>query len=92
MSAQLATLPQLKPVAEHHTSPEQAGEVFSRVKPGLAVFSHIVALGVTPAEIARRARSAYQGQLEVGDDLMRFTIGDGVTVKRWDQELRKHPD
>jgi ribonuclease BN (tRNA processing enzyme) len=27
-SAQLAALPQMKPVADHHTSPEQAGAVF----------------------------------------------------------------
>lgn len=91
MSAQLATLPQLKPVADHHTSPEQAGEVFSRVKPKLAVFSHIVALGVNADEIASRTRNNYQGPLEVGDDLMRFTIGDSVTVKKWNPELRKYP-
>ena len=92
MSAQLAKLPQLKPIADHHTSPEQAGTVFSRVKPKLAAFSHIVALGVKADEIASRARSTYQGPLEIGDDLMRFTIGDSVAVKKWSSELRKYPD
>lgn len=92
MSAQLAKLPQLKPIADHHTSPEQAGTVFSRVKPKLAAFSHIVALGVKVDDIASRARSTYQGPLEVGDDLMRFTIGDSVTVKKWSSELRKYAD
>ena len=91
MSAQLATLPQLKPVADHHTSPEQAGTVFSRVKPKLAAFSHIVALGVTAEEIASRTRGTYKGQLEVGDDLMRFIIGDSVIVKKWDAGLRRYP-
>ena len=32
MSVQLAKLPQLKTIADHHTSPEEAGMVFSRVK------------------------------------------------------------
>jgi len=91
ISAQLATLPQLKPVADHHTSPEQAGTVFTRVKPKLAVYSHFVLIGATAEEIVSRTRSTYQGPLEAGEDLMRFTIGNGVTVKKWNPELRKYP-
>jgi ribonuclease Z len=91
ISAQLATLPQLKPVADHHTSPEQAGAVFSRVKPKLAVYSHFVLIGSTSEEIVSRTRSTYQGALEAGEDLMRFTIGSSVAVTRWDQALRKYP-
>lgn len=92
ISAKLAGLAQLKPVAAHHTSPEQAGTVFSRVKPKLAVYSHFVLIGgPTAEEIVLRTRSTYQGALEAGEDLMRFTIGNGVTVKRWNAELRKYP-
>jgi ribonuclease Z len=90
ISAQLAGLPQLKPVADHHTSPEQAGTVFSRVKPQLAVYSHFVLIGTNSEEVVSRTRSTYQGPLEAGEDLMRFTIGDGVSVSRWDQALRKY--
>lgn len=92
ISAQLAKLPQLKPVADHHTSPEQAGSVFSRVKPKLAVYSHFVLIGSTSEEIVSRTRGTYQGPLEAGEDLMRFTIGSGVAVKRWDQALRKYSE
>jgi len=91
LSAQLATLPQLKPVADHHTSPEQAGTVFSRVKPKLAAYSHFVLIGATAEEIVSRTRGTYQGPLEAGEGLMRFTIGSGVAVNRWDQVLRKYP-
>jgi ribonuclease Z len=92
MSAPLAKLPQLKPVADHHTSPEEAGTVFSRVRPKLAVYSHIVLLGTEPRELLSRTQGIYQAPLEVGEDLMRFTIGDGVAVKKWDPTLRKYPD
>jgi ribonuclease Z len=92
MSAQLAALPQLKPVAEHHTSPEQAGAVFSRVKPKLAAYSHVITLGINSDEIASRTRSAYQGPLVVGEDLTRFIIGDEPTVRKWNPELRRYPD
>jgi ribonuclease Z len=91
ISAQLATLPALKPVAEHHTSPEQAGKVFSRVKPKLAAYSHIVLIGTTVEEIVSRTRSTYPGPLEAGEDLTRFTIGDGVVTKKWDPVLRRYP-
>ncbi|MCK1738776.1 MBL fold metallo-hydrolase [Bradyrhizobium sp. 138] len=92
MSEQLAKLPQLRPVAAHHTSPEEAGMVFSRVKPKLAAYSHIVLLGTEVRELLSRTQSTYQGPLEAGEDLMRFTIGDRVVATRWQPELRKYPD
>lgn len=92
MSVQLAKLPQLKPVADHHTSPEEAGMVFSRVKPKLAVYSHIILLQTKVPELVSRTRSTYDGPLEVGEDLLRVTIGDVVVAKKWNPELRKYPD
>lgn len=92
MSAQLAKLPQMKPVADHHTSPEEAGMVFSRVKSKLAVYSHVILLQTNVTELVSRTQSTYEGPLEVGEDLLRLTIGDRVVVKKWNPELRKYPD
>jgi ribonuclease Z len=92
MSPRLATLPQLKPVVDHHTSPEQAGEVFSRVQPKLAAYSHVILLGTTEEELLLRTKSAYQGPLVVGEDLLRFEVGDSIVMRRWDQALRKYSD
>jgi ribonuclease Z len=92
MSAQLAKLPQLKPVADHHTSPEEAGMVFSRAKPKLAAYSHVILLETKVSELVARTQSTYEGPLEVGEDLLRFTIGDRVVAKKWNPELRKYPD
>jgi ribonuclease Z len=92
MSEQLAKLPPLKPIAEHHTSPEEAGEVFSRAKPKLAAYSHLVLLQTSVDELLARTRSKYAGPAEVGEDLMRFEIGDRVTVKRWNDALRGYPE
>ena len=61
MSAQLAKLPQLKPVADHHTSPEEAGMVFSRVKPKLAVYSHVILLQTKISELEARTPSTCEG-------------------------------
>jgi ribonuclease Z len=60
----------------------EAGAVFQQVRPKLAVYSHIVLRGVDLAELIRRTRTAYSGPLVVGEDLMRFVVGDDVTVYR----------
>lgn len=78
--------PRLLSVKDHHTMPEEAGVVFDRVKPKLAVYSHIVMLslpGILPpplSDLIERTRKTYQGPLVVGEDLMRFEIGDDVQI------------
>jgi ribonuclease Z len=74
------TLEQRKKIIEHHTTPEQAGIVFTRVKPKLAVYSHIVPPDV-PGVIPH-TRKTYAGPLEVGEDLMSIEIGDKIEVHR----------
>ena len=72
-------------ILNHHTTPEEAGTVFSRTKPRLAVFSHIVKLAdpnnPAPAddEITERARTTWAGGLAVGKELERFIVtAEGV--------------
>jgi ribonuclease Z len=67
-------------VAAHHTTPEQAGTVFARVKPKLAVYSHIVPGDAT--DLIPLTRKTYSGPLEVGEDLMSIEIGEKVVVHR----------
>ena len=62
----------------HHTSPEQAGDVFRRAAPKLAVYSHIV-FGRQGADALVR-RTGYDGPLVVGQDGMRITVGESVKV------------
>ncbi|HTS60520.1 MAG TPA: MBL fold metallo-hydrolase, partial [Candidatus Acidoferrales bacterium] len=64
-------------IVAHHTTPEQAGEIFSRVRPKLAVFSHY-----NTASVLGRAKETYSGRIELGDDLMVIDIADDVTVTR----------
>jgi len=73
----------------HHTSPEEAGTVFARLKPRLAVYSHIVLLTTEPGiaaptipDLLAMTRKTYAGRLEVGEDLMTIEVGDTVEVHR----------
>jgi ribonuclease Z len=74
------TSEQEKKIIEHHTTAEQAGTIFSRVKPRLAVYSHIVPPDVP--DVVPHTRKTYDGPLEVGEDLMSIEIGDKIVVKR----------
>jgi ribonuclease Z len=69
-------------VIDHHVTPEQAGEVFARTKPRLAVYSHIVLPSATEQDLIPPTRKTYSGPLEVGEDLMVIEVGERVEVRR----------
>jgi ribonuclease Z len=71
---------QKQKVIDHHTTPEQAGRIFSQVKPKLAVYSHIVPFNAP--DLVAHTRKTYSGPLEVGEDLMSIEIGDKIEVHR----------
>jgi ribonuclease Z len=89
---EMMKIPGIQRIMAHHTSPQEAGTVFDRAKPGLAVYTHIVRLGnaTTPeptnSELVSATRETYKGPLILGDDLMSFEVGDGdVAVYRGDE-------
>ena len=70
---------QLKRIGANHTTPEQAGEVFARVKPKLAVYNHLLLFGGARAEdLIPATRAKYAGPLIVGEDLLQIDIGEAV--------------
>jgi ribonuclease Z len=71
-----------KSIVAHHVTPEQAGEVFSRTKPKLAVYSHIVLPSATEQDLIPPTRKTYSGPLQLGEDLMVIEVGQTVEVRR----------
>ncbi len=69
-------------VIDHHAVPEKAGELFTKVNPGLAVYSHIIPVTAKAENLIPPTRTTYAGALEVGDDLMVIEIGETIKVKR----------
>ena len=90
VSEGLADNPMAQAILNHHTSPERAGEVFAQAKPKLAAYTHVGQVSwppnppITTDDIARRTRTTYDGPLEIGEDLTRFVVADGVEIHRWD--------
>jgi ribonuclease Z len=83
---ELAQEAYIQRIMAHHTSARQAGIVFSRARPKLAAYTHLVFLAsesVPPAsveDLLAETRQTYAGPLEVGADLMSFEIGDAVRI------------
>ena len=84
---ELLASPVFQAILAHHTKPEEAGVVFARTKPRLAVFYHFSLLGtpqvpaMTEQEVVELARKTYGGPLLAGEDLMVFRVGrEGVHV------------
>ena len=84
---ELLKMPVFKVILAHHTQPHEAGTVFTRVKPKLAVYYHFVLLGtpsippVTEEEVLEMTRKTYSGPMLIGEDLMAFRL-DGDQVVR----------
>ena len=73
---------QVQRVMAHHTSPQEAGIVFARAHPKLAVYTHFT-LPARPqvpaikiAEVIAQTRETYSGPLETGEDLMTVEIDE----------------
>lgn len=68
-------------VLKHHVTPEQAGDLFTQLKPRLAVYSHIAleafeeAKRPTIEDLTKQTRAHYHGPLLVGEDLTRIDVG-----------------
>jgi ribonuclease Z len=76
-------------IMAHHTTPRQAGSVFARSRPKLAVYTHLVFLAsrevppATTADVLAETRQSYEGPLQIGEDLMSFEIGKEISINRW---------
>jgi ribonuclease Z len=75
----------LKPVLDKLMTPEQAAAIFSKTRPRMAVFSHIVKKELPGAAgdavvIERTRKAGYDGPLTMGQDRMTIDVGDQISV------------
>jgi ribonuclease Z len=64
-----------------HTTPEQAGEIFTRVKPRLAVYSH----APNAERVVTQTRKTYTGPLQGAEDMLTIEIGEKIEVRRFNR-------
>lgn len=68
-------------IIAHHTTPEQAAEVFNRVKPRLAVYSH----APKSESVMVLTRRTYTGPLQGPEDMLTIEIGENIDVRHFAQ-------
>lgn len=73
-----ATPEQIEKIGAYSITAEETGQVFARVKPRLAVYSHIANF----ESLVAGTRKSYSGPLEGAEDLMTLEIGEQITVHR----------
>jgi ribonuclease Z len=84
--------PAVQRILDLHTTPEDAARVFRQARPYLAVYSHIVLLGVKEDDVMQRTHDAYRGAIEMGKDLMVIEIQNEVQVRSAPSETRPPRD
>lgn len=72
-------LPQAEAIIAHHTTPEQAGALFTRIKPRLAVYSH----APNTESVLLQTRKTYAGPLEGAEDLLTIEVGETIEVRHF---------
>ena len=65
-------------ILDHHTTGEQAGQEFARVKPRLAVYSH----APDSEALIAQTRTHYSGPLQGPEDLLVIDVGEQINVRR----------
>jgi ribonuclease Z len=75
-------------IVNFHTTPEQAGKLFSLVKPRLAVYTHVAIPPIDSSissvdDIIMQTKKHFKGQLAMGEDLMVIEIGDSIEIKQF---------
>ena len=65
--------------ARRHTTPEQAGELFTRVKPRLAVYSH----APNTDNVITQTRRTYTGPLQGAEDMLTIEIGEKIDIRHF---------
>jgi ribonuclease Z len=69
----------MEAIIAHHTTPEQAGSVFARVKPRLAVYSH----ASNAESVMTQTRKTYAGPLQGPEDMLTIEIGEKIDVRHF---------
>ena len=72
----LAGNPRLQKVISYHTTPKQAGKIFTATEPKAAVFNHVLLFGISERAVLEATRESFNGDVRMGHDLMKIGVGN----------------
>jgi len=72
--------PRLQKIQRYHTNVEQLVKVLNTVKPRSAALTHIILVGTDEESVLQEIQKEYDGELNMGEDLMSFEVGSSIKV------------
>lgn len=75
----LASNPRLEKVMSYHTTPNQAAKILQATQPKSAVLTHVLLFGVDEQTVLESVRLHFNGDVRIGQDLMKIGVGETVT-------------
>lgn len=73
--------PRLQKVMSYHTDPSQLAKISTTVKPELTVLNHVLLFGMTEKQMIDKVKSLYDGEVMMGEDLIKIGIGEKITIR-----------
>lgn len=74
----LAKNKRLRKVMSYHTTPSQVTKVLKTTNPKATVLTHVLLFGVKEEEVLVSVQDNYKGQVRLGHDLMKISVGKAV--------------
>ena len=69
-------------IVNHHTTAEQAADIFAKTNPRLAVYYHTKNDGHFAKSLIEETRKTYSGPLEISSDLFQISVGDQIETRK----------
>lgn len=71
----------LQKVVAYHTTPGQLVDVLSATNPRMTILHHILLFGVTEEQVMADIVDQYSGQVKMGTDLMKISVGNSIRIQ-----------
>ena len=72
--------PRLQKIERYHTNPNQLIQILNEANPRVTVLTHAIIIGVGEDEIIEKIAGQYQGEIYLGEDLMKLRVGSDIKV------------
>ncbi len=72
----------LSSVVAYHTNPNQMSEVLNKTKPNMTVLNHVLLFGVPENQVITKIKQQYSGEVVMGYDLMKISVGNSIDIQR----------
>jgi ribonuclease Z len=71
----------LQNVIAYHTTPNQLVDVLSATNPRMTILYHVLLFGITEEQVIKDIVDQYSGEVKMGADLMKISVGNSINIQ-----------